>query len=163
MSRAWERMGKLERWTMSAGAAAVTATGVVYVWMKYLMHSDDPLAVINHPWQPAVLKLHILTAPILVFGLGLIAVRHVLAHWRGGTRTARRTGLTALAAVLPMILTGYLIEVFTSIRWLSATAWAHIGTGLLFAAGFGLHQVVWRTDRQRRALTRAPRHPPAAR
>lgn len=143
-------MSRLERWTMTAGTVAVAATGVVYIWMKYLMHSDDPLAVINHPWQPTVLKLHILTAPFLVFGFGLIAVRHVLAHWLGGTRSARKTGLTALVAVVPMILTGYLVEVFTDVRWLSATAWAHIGTGLLFAAGFGLHQVASRADRNRR-------------
>jgi hypothetical protein len=145
-----EKMSAFERWTICAGAIVVTVTGVVYLWMKYLLHTDDPLAVINHPWQPAVLKLHIITAPLLVFGLGLIAVRHVLAHWLGGTQSARRTGLTTLAAIVPLVLTGYLIEVFADLKWVSVTAWAHIATGLLFAAAFGLHQVVWRAERERR-------------
>jgi hypothetical protein len=133
-----------ERWTVWLSAVLVTATGVAYFWMKYLLQPTDPFAVVNHPWQAAVLKLHILTAPLLVFGLGLVAVRHVAAHLAAGTRWGRRSGLSAALSAAPLILSGYLIQALTSERWLRVVGWVHIGLGLLFGAGLLVHQVVVR-------------------
>ena len=137
-------MTPFERWTVWLSAVLVTATGVAYFWMKYLLHPTDPFAVVNHPWQPAVLKLHILTAPVLVFGLGLVAVRHVAAHLMARTRWGRRSGLSAVVSAAPLILTGYFIQALTNERWLRVVGWAHIGLGLVFAAGLLLHQVIVR-------------------
>jgi len=148
-------MNRLERWSVVAGSILVTATGLVYLWMKYLLRSADPFAVVNHPWQPAVLKLHILTAPLLVFGLGLIAVRHVLAHWLAGVSHARRSGIAAAVTVLPMILSGYLVQAITDARWLSVTSWVHIATGLVYGAAFALHQFLVAGRRRARNGQRA--------
>ena len=49
-------MTRFERWAIWITSVATFVTGVIYLWMKYLVVSDDPLAVVNHPWQPAVLK-----------------------------------------------------------------------------------------------------------
>jgi len=133
-----------ERWTVWLSAVAVTATGLIYIWMKHLLDPTDPFAVVNHPWQPAMLKLHILTAPLLVFGLGLVAVRHVAAHLAAGTRWGRRSGLSAVLSATPLILTGYLIQALTDERWLAVMGWAHIGLGVVFAAGLVVHQVMVR-------------------
>jgi hypothetical protein len=137
-------MNRLERWSVVVGSLLVTVTGVAYGWMKYLLRSDDPFAVINHPWQPALLKLHILAAPVLVFGLGLIAVRHVLAHWLAGVSHARRSGVTAAVTILPMVLSGYLIQAAAEAAWLTIAVWTHIITGLVYGAAFAAHQfLVW--------------------
>jgi hypothetical protein len=146
-------MNRLERWSVVAGSFLVTFTGVVYGWMKYLLRSDDPFAVINHPWQPAVLKLHILAAPVLVFGLGLIAVRHVLAHWLAGVPHARRTGVTAALTVLPMVLTGYLIQAAAEAAWLTVAVWTHVVTGLVYGAAFAAHQLLVRGRRPTGSLS----------
>jgi hypothetical protein len=135
-------MNRLERWSVVIGSFLVTVTGVAYGWMKYLLRSDDPFAVINHPWQPAVLKLHILAAPVLVFGLGLIAVRHVVAHWLAGVSHARRSGVTAAVTVLPMVLSGYLIQAAAEATWLTIAVWTHIVTGLVYGAAFAGHQLL---------------------
>lgn len=137
-------MNRLERWSVVIGSFLVTVTGLAYGWMKYLLRSDDPFAVINHPWQPAVLKLHILAAPVLVFGVGLIAVRHVLAHWLAGVSHARRTGVTAAVTVLPMVLSGYLIQAAAEATWLSIAVWTHVVTGLVYGAAFAAHQLLVR-------------------
>jgi hypothetical protein len=152
-------MNRLERWSVVAGSFLVTVTGLVFLWMKYLLRSDDPFAVINHPWQPAVLKLHILTAPVLVFGLGLIAVRHVLAHWLAGVPHARRSGIAAAVTVLPMILSGYLVQAITDARWLSVTSWVHVATGVVYGGAFAAHQFLVRRSRG----ARTPRPASAAR
>lgn len=43
MSR-WERHG----FNMLHGVVA--ATGIGYFVMKYLMETDDPFSILNHPW-----------------------------------------------------------------------------------------------------------------
>jgi hypothetical protein len=144
-------MNRLERWSVVAGSFLVTVTGVVYLWMKYLLHTDDPFAVVNHPWQPAMLKLHIVTAPLLVFGIGLIAVRHVLAHWRAGVTYARRSGVAAALTVLPMVLSGYLVQAVTDAGWLAVASWVHIATGMVYGAAFAVHQLLVRGRQRARA------------
>ena len=48
---------------------AVSGTGLVYAWMRYLAEPVDEWAIVNHPWQPHTQHLHILTAPLLVFAV----------------------------------------------------------------------------------------------
>jgi hypothetical protein len=129
-----------ERWAVWSTSVATFVTGVVFLWMKYLLVSDDPYAIVNHPWQPAVLKLHILVSPLLVFSVGLIALRHVWRHVQSGMREGRRTGMITLVALGPMILTGYLIQAVTQESLLRAMALSHIGLGLLYGLVLLLHQ-----------------------
>jgi hypothetical protein len=131
---------RFERWAVWSTSIATFATGVVYLWMKYLVVSSDPFAVVNHPWQPFVLKLHILVAPLLTFAVGLVALRHVWRHLTARVRSGRRTGMLTTAVLGPMILTGYLIQAITHAGWLAAIAIAHIALGLLFGVGLLAHQ-----------------------
>jgi hypothetical protein len=131
---------RFERWAVWSTSVATFVTGVIYLWMKYLMVSDDPLAVVNHPWQAAVLKLHILVAPLLVFSMGLIALRHVWRHLRSKMRDGRRSGLLTVVVLGPMIVSGYLIQTLTEEGWLRGMAIVHIGLGLAFGVVLLAHQ-----------------------
>ncbi len=164
-------MNRFERWAVWSTSVATFVTGVIYLWMKYLLVSPDPFAVVNHPWQPLVLKMHILVAPLLVFSIGLVSVRHVWRHLRAGTREGRRTGLVTFVALGPMILTGYLIQAITHEGLLAAMALSHIGLGSLYGVGLLLHQFASggkqaRATRagirrkRRRRRTRGPRQAP---
>ncbi len=137
-------MTTLERWLFWTGATAVTVTGAVYWWMKYLLTGSDPYSVVHHPLQPMFLKLHILVAPMLVFALGVFTVRHIWPQVVSDHPVARRSGLTTALVAGPMILTGYLIQALTDEGWLRVVAWVHIATGLVFAAGVLVHRVVGR-------------------
>lgn len=134
-------MTRFERWAVWSTSVLTTLTGLVYVWMKYLLTPSDPWAVINHPWQPWVLKAHILVAPLLVFAVGSIATRHVWRHLRTNVRVARRTGIATMAVLGPMVASGYLIQVLTDASWLRAMAWGHIATGVVYAVGLAAHRV----------------------
>jgi hypothetical protein len=129
-----------ERWAVWTTSIATFLTGVIYIWMKYLIGNDDPFAVVNHPWQPFVLKLHILVAPLLIFAVGMVALRHVWRHLKSKVREGRRTGLITGVVLVPMILTGYLIQVFTDQSWLVAMAVSHIALGLIYGAVILAHQ-----------------------
>lgn len=119
---------------------ATFVTGVVYLWFKYLMVNDDPFAVVNDPWQPIVLKAHILVAPLLVFSIGLVTLRHVWRHLQSHNREGRRSGLLTVVVLGPMVLSGYLIQALTEESWLKAMAIAHIALGVIYGFGLLAHQ-----------------------
>ncbi len=133
-------MTPFERWAVWGTSVATFLTGVIYIWLKYLMVSDDPFAVVNHPWQPAVLKAHILVAPLLVFSIGLVTLRHVWRHLRSTTREGRRSGVLTIVVLGPMILSGYLIQALTEEGWLKAMAISHIVLGVVYGLGLLAHQ-----------------------
>jgi hypothetical protein len=152
-------MSRFERWAVWSTSLATFLTGVVYLVMKYLLVSDDPFAVVNHPWQPATLKAHILVAPLLTFSIGLVALRHVWRHVQTGMREGRRSGLITLVALGPMIGTGYLIQAVTHESLLRAMALSHIGLGLLYGVGLLAHHFSagGKRVREARAETRRSR------
>lgn len=132
-------MRPFERWSVRVTSALVALSGIGYLWTKYLVSSPDPWAVVSHPLEPWFLKLHVVTAPLLVFALGLIALRHVWEHFRTGVRRGRRTGIVLVGSLFPMVVTGYLIPVVTAEPILRSLALIHIGSGLVFALAVGAH------------------------
>lgn len=156
-------MTRFERWLVWGSTAAVSLTGFVYAAMKYLMQPADEFAVVNHPLQPLVLKLHIITAPVLVFAIGMIALRHIWPHFRAGVKYARRSGIATAAVIAPMVLTGYLVQAVTHVPLLTALAWSHLALGTVFALGAAAHVAVTRRPRQRRddpvSISRSRRDP----
>ena len=144
-------MKPFARWCIWVGSVVSGLTGLVYWWMEHMMEPVSEWAVINHPLQPWVLKAHIVTAPLLVFAIGLVATDHIWKQYRLGIRAGRRSGVSAMWVFVPMVVSGYLIQAVTAPTWLSALAWIHLGTGLAFLAGLGVHQVVVPRRRARRA------------
>ena len=55
-----EAVNRLPAWISHAATLLVGGTGLVYAWMRYLVHPADPFAVVNHPLQPLAQHLHIL-------------------------------------------------------------------------------------------------------
>lgn len=142
-------MTTAEKITVWTSATVMTVTGVVIAWMDYVMKPADAFAVVNHPWQPALLKLHILSAPILVFGIGMIFMRHIWPHFRAGLTKGRRSGITSMLLTIPMILTGYALQVLTSTGWLTAVGYAHFALGTAFGIGGAVHYLATRRRRAR--------------
>lgn len=137
-------MKPFERWSLWVTTLLTGGTGLAYWWVKYFMEPTQPWAVINHPIQPWLLKTHIVVAPLLVFAVGMVALGHIWRHFRARVRWGRKTGLTAMLSLAPMVLTGYAIQVLTHEGWLRAMAWSHIGFGVVFLLGFVLHARVFR-------------------
>lgn len=134
-------MTRFERGSLWASTLAVSLTGLGFTWAKYFASTDDPWAVVNHPLEPWLLKLHVISAPLFVFAVGLITTRHILSHLRSGTPAGRRTGLVMVWTIVPMVVTGYLLQVVSVPGWLLPLAIGHIAAGILFLAGFLLHRV----------------------
>ncbi|MCM2316781.1 MAG: hypothetical protein NDJ92_16665 [Thermoanaerobaculia bacterium] len=135
-------MTPLQKFFLNATIAILTVTGAVFAWMKYFMKSDDPFAVANHPWQPGMLHVHVVAAPLAVFVIGAVWAGHVKPKHDAGVKARRKTGLGALWMIAPMALSGYLMQVFTNERLVEAMRITHWVSSALFVAGLVVHQLL---------------------
>lgn len=133
-------MSRLEAWLLHVANLLVVGTGVAYALFRYFLKPDDPFAN-AHPWQAPAQHAHVVVAPLLVFGLGLIFRSHVWAGVKLDVRARRRSGLTLLAGAAPMIVSGYLLQVAVEPSWRTAWIWVHLSTGTLWLLSTAVHQL----------------------
>ncbi|MBM3778779.1 MAG: hypothetical protein FJW23_11165 [Acidimicrobiia bacterium] len=131
-----------ERWTFGMLALVVAVTGGAYLWMKYVLVSPDPFAVVNHPWEPAMLHLHVLASPALLLVFGIILNSHIMKKLGQGQRTNRATGLVSLGTFVLMTASGYLLQVATSEAWLRGLVVVHVASGTVFSVCYVSHLVI---------------------
>ncbi|MCI0413194.1 FAD:protein FMN transferase [bacterium] len=141
-------MNRLESWLLHLSTIVLTVTGLGYAWMHYLMKPDDPFSVVNHPWEPHFLSTHILVAPLLMLGFGMVLHSHILFKISAGARSARKTGLVLIPLFAAMVISGYLLQVVVS-DFRKILLWVHLGTGSLWSLFYLVHQIA--SYAQRRA------------
>lgn len=130
-------MNPLERWSLHLAALLTAGTGVVDGLLRWFGERAGEFGPEAHPWLPAAQHLHVLTAPLLVFALGMMVRGHLWARLKKGPE-GRRTGLAAAYLIAPMVLTGYGIQVVTDPAWRTGLAWAHgISAGVFLLAYLG--------------------------
>jgi hypothetical protein len=133
----------VKRWhrvTFGVLSGVVTASGLLYFWMKEVLETTDPLAVVNHPLQPSMLSLHVVSAPALLVIFGVVYSAHIASRLEG-KKPLRGSGLTSLATFGTMALSGYLLPVVVSERIHTLLWGVHIGSGVLFAVSYSVHFV----------------------
>ena len=132
-------MNPWERWSF------VAVTGVAYFYMKYLLRSDDPFAVVNHPWESSMLAGHIMAAPFFILIFGILLRSHILTKLLLKSRPARRSGWLSLLSFTGMAVSGYLLQIGFDLVWLRVLMVTHIGTSVVFVIGYVTHLVIgWR-------------------
>lgn len=135
-------MKRWERWTFNALSLAVVATGFAYLWMKYFLQTDDPFAVVNHPWQTSMLSLHVVVSPAFILMFGIIFNSHVMKKLSATRLPNRRSGLVSLGTFAVMIVSGYLLQVSASEAWLQTLIVVHVASGAVFAIVYTAHLVI---------------------
>lgn len=138
-------MTRQTAWFVHVTSALVAGTGLVYGWMAYFATPEDEFAVVGHPFQPTFQHLHVLAAPFLVFACGLVWKSHVWSRIRSGFRHHRRTGIALAALLLPMIASGYLLQVTTDETLRTAWVWTHVSTSCVWTVVYVAHQVLRRS------------------
>lgn len=132
-------MSKLQLVWLHLAVAITTLTGAVFAVMKYLLESADEFAVVNHPLQPYMLATHVVVAPLALFILGWTFSNHMLPKQRYGDDTGRRSGISAMWLIVPMTLSGYLLQVSVDESLRQAMAVAHWISSGLFAVAYVIH------------------------
>ena len=149
-------MKRWERWTFNTLALAVVITGFAYLWMKYAVQTDDPFAVVNHPWETSMLSLHVVTSPAFILIFGIIFNSHVMKKLGASRLPNRRSGLTSLGLFAAMVISGYLLQVSASEAWLQALVVVHVASGAVFAIVYAAHLII-SAKLARASAGRAPR------
>ena len=129
------------KWLLILSNILVGGTGVVYGVMRYLLTTSDPYAIANHPWQPHFQHLHILTAPLLIFALGIFWMSHISTNLRSSGAKGRLSGITMLLTVVPMVMSGYFIQTAISEAWRLVWIWVHGLASLAWLVHFCVHSV----------------------
>ena len=135
----------MKRWEVSLShisTVLVTVSGVAYLWMRYGMVNDDPFTVLNHPWQSAMLTLHLLSAPLLVFVVGLIAQSHIRKKLNGSNRFNRRSGLASAVTLPVMIFSGYGLQVVANPALIRVVLILHLASSFVFVLSYLAHQII---------------------
>ena len=141
-------MSRWEALAFNALHALLAATGGVYFYMKYVLRTDDPFAVVNHPWQSATLAAHVVIAPLGMMIFGVVFRSHTLKKLSMQSRSARRSGWTSLLSFGAMATSGYLLQVLAEPTWLRAMVVIHVATSSVFILGYSVHLFVgWRVPR----------------
>ncbi|MGZ6988603.1 MAG: hypothetical protein ACXVH0_06565 [Thermoanaerobaculia bacterium] len=132
----------MKRWAVvlnHLAVALVGLSGLAYGVMKYFMAGSDPDSRAGHAWQQPMLKVHVLTAPLLVFALGLVFSGHALQRLKGGEDPGRTSGAGLLAFAAPLVLTGPLIQVLTGDAARQWTGWTHAVLGVVYGLAYVAH------------------------
>lgn len=130
-----------ETWLAHISTILVALSGIAYLWMKYVLVNDDPFSLVNHPWQPAMLSLHVAAAPALVFAAGLIANSHIRKKLETGTREGRRSGMLSIITLPLMIASGYALQIVTTPLLSDIARVSHIVSSSVFVVGYAAHQI----------------------
>ena len=136
-----------ERWLFHGLHFVVSVSGLVYLLMKWGMTTDDPFALVNHPWQPAMLTTHVVAAPLFVAACGMLFRSHVLKKILVPSLHNRRSGWVSVVSFAVMALSGYWIQVASTPGGVSAAVWTHVVSSVVFIVGYGVHLVIgWKTS-----------------
>jgi hypothetical protein len=138
-------VSRLQLFWLHLTVALTAITGIVFAVMKYFLESDDDFSVVNHPLQPHMLAAHVVIAPAVLFILGWVFSNHMLPKWRFGDGRNQRTGLASMWLIIPMTLSGYLLQVSVNETLREAMAWAHWITSGAFAIGYVVHLIIGRS------------------
>jgi len=128
-----------EAWLFHSSNALVSATGVAYALAAYCGEPADPYALVNHPLQPHLQHAHVALAPALVFALGVIWARHAQPRVRSGWKPRRSSGLALLALAIPMLLSGYFIQIAVEPDWRGVWVGTHLMASLLWIVATLVH------------------------
>lgn len=132
-------MSRLQLVWLHLSFGLTVLTGIVFASMKYFLESTDEFAALNHPLQPHMLGAHVVIAPIALFILGWTFSNHMLPKYRFGDDTGRKSGNGAMWLILPMTLSGYLLQVSVDERLRQVMAIAHWVSSGLFAIVYVVH------------------------
>jgi len=122
-------------------SALVGATGVALFIFKDLVVIEGDFGPESHFLEDDTQAAHILTAPALVFACGLVWKDHVWAKYKSGKGARRRTGVLLGSLLLPMILSGYFLQVSYAEPWREIWRVTHLLSSLVWLIAYGLHQL----------------------
>ncbi|MDE0904334.1 MAG: hypothetical protein OSB42_06860 [Planctomycetota bacterium] len=134
-------MSRTVAWMIHLSAVLLGGTGLVYGWLRYFTDPVDEFAIYNHPAEPGLRDVHLLIAPLCLFLWGMIWRSHAWNRFRAGMKKRRTTGIALMVLLLPMVLSGYLLQVSVNETLRQVWVVTHAITGTAWILLYVLHQL----------------------
>lgn len=125
-------------------------SGLLYFALERWGGVEGEFGPERNPWLGNILATHGAGAFLILITLGFLLGTHIPPGWRN--RRMRPLGAVLAGALVFMVVTGYLLYYLANEEARAATAWAHLGAGLLLPVLLGAHVLAAR--RKRRQLPR---------
>jgi hypothetical protein len=122
------RMSVGLRSAVIATFGALWLSGCYWLLLRHFFAQPSEFGPVQHPWGPAILRIHGWIAVVGVFLLGWVTARHVTDRWPHMIRRGSGIAMAAVAGVLG--LTGYALY-YTTDRLHDAAGIAHEVIGAL--------------------------------
>jgi cation transport ATPase len=159
-ARVPQRLSRRHERYLYLSGTVLLLSGAGWLVAHYLLRSPAALGAGPHPAEPWLMRLHGAAVIGFLLVFGALLPGHVVQNWR--QRLNRYSGLTMVAAVTVLALTGYGLYYLVDERqraWTSALHWV---VGLGASAALLLHVVLGRRlaaqARERRMAARAHHH-----
>jgi len=143
--RAALRLSRRRRWTVYAVGLLLWASGALWLLLHYFLMGKGEFGDVPHPFEPWSLRVHAAMAFAAMWTFGLVWGVHIVAGWR--TRRQRASGGLAVAVLVWLIGTGYLLYYLGDEQWRSGALIAHWLVGLALPVLLGIHIVLGRRRR----------------
>jgi len=142
-----QRMSLGLRSAVIVAFGALWLTGCLWLVLHYFFPQPSDFGAVEHPWSPAILRIHGWIAVSGVFLLGWITARHVSDRWPQMIKRVSGISMATVAAILAV--TGYALYYTTGrVHDLAGVAHEIIGVAaLVFAL---THWRRYRLPRKRR-------------
>lgn len=92
------------RRSLYASLGLLWLSGAAWIVLHLFFARETEFGVAPHPWQPRILVIHGVLAPIATFLFGWIACSHVGTSWGRGAH--RVSGISLIALLAALMLTG---------------------------------------------------------
>ena len=135
-------MSRWHAWSSHVVTVLLAGSGIVFFTMKYMVTTDDPFAVVNHPLQPLMLDLHLVAAPAIIFLFGLMFESHIQKKLQSSARMNRKSGIIAAITFAAMTVSGYALQVSAMETLSRAALILHLISSGVFVLSYAAHQVV---------------------
>jgi hypothetical protein len=136
------RLSRQRRYLVYGIGWTLWLSGALWLIFHYALMRQGPFGDEPHPLEPWWLRLHAAMAFAAMWSFGLVWGVHIVTGWH--TRRQRLSGGFAVALLLWLIVTGYLLYYLTDDRWRSIGAMAHWAMGLALPIMLAIHIVLGR-------------------
>ena len=117
----------------------VAGTGLVYGVLKYFFIIEGEYGPEPHAAQGWWQHAHVITAPLLALLLGAFLRAHAWPLWKKKIQEGRKSGIGLMGFILPMVFSGYLIQIAMSDLWRTIFVWIHVVVSCLWVVAYAVH------------------------
>lgn len=139
-------LSRRRRWLTYTVLGGLWATGAAWLVLRYGMQRVGEFGPAPHPLQPWALRGHALFAFATLWLGGLLWAVHIAPTWRRGHR--RASGILAVASLLLLVASGYLLYYIGDDRWRVSVSTLHWAIGLIAIVPFLIHLLHDRRHRE---------------